>query len=197
LCILLAPFCIVYLLLITIRGTAIEFHDRYLLGLLVVAILGLLRYYQEQRPQRRPLAGVLMVVAMALYSVVATHQMFAFYRARVALASELSAAGIPNTSVDNGWEYNFGVELQYADHINEPLIVIPTHGYVPSPPLPTGTCAMNRWDDTPHIHPLYGASFTPNACYGPAPFAPAHYSRWPYSTPGTLYVVRYIPPSRP
>jgi hypothetical protein len=123
--------------------------------------------------------------------------MFAFYRARVALASELSAAGIPNTSVDNGWEYNFGVELQYANHINEPLIVVPTHGYVPSPPLPAGTCAMNRWDDTPHIHPLYGVSFTPNACYGPAPFAPVHYSRWPYSTPGTLYVVRYIPPSRP
>lgn len=51
-------------------------------------------------------------------------------------------------------------------------------------------------DDTPHIRPLYGISFDPNACYGTAPFAPMHYSRWPYSTPGTLYVVRYISPAK-
>jgi hypothetical protein len=48
-------------------------------------------------------------------------------------------------------------------------------------------------DDTPHIHPLYAISFDPNACYGPAPFPPVHYSLWPYKTPGTLYVVRSKP----
>jgi hypothetical protein len=123
------------------------------------------------------------------------HNTFAFYRTRVALAAELRAAGIPDTSVDNGWEYNFGVELQHTDHINEPHIVTPVRGYVRSAPLPAGTCPMNLFDDTPHIRPAYGISFIPNACYGPAPFAPAHYSRWPYRTPGTLYVVRYVSPS--
>jgi hypothetical protein len=201
--ILLGPFSIAYILLSTLRGAGIELHDRYLLGLLVVAILGLMRYYQEkgqaqeqaQEQRQRPLAGVLMVAVMALYSIAAVHSMFAFYRARVALASELTAAGIPNTSVDNGWEYNFDVELQHADHINDPLIERPIHGYTPTPPLPAASCAMNLWDDTPHIRPTYGVSFTPDACYGPAPFAPVHYSRWPYRTPGTLYVVRYTPSS--
>ena len=43
----------------------------------------------------------------------------------------------------------------------------------------------------------YGVSFDPNACYGPAPFAPATYSRWLASKPGTLYVVKYTVPSKP
>jgi len=55
---------------------------------------------------------------------------------------------------------------------------------------------MSWYDKTPHIHPLYSVSFDPDACYGPAPFAPVHYSRWPYRTPGTLYVVRYVSPSK-
>jgi len=46
---------------------------------------------------------------------------------------------------------------------------------------------------TPHITPIYGISFDPNACYGPAPFAPVQYSRWLSHSPGTLYVVRYAP----
>jgi hypothetical protein len=56
---------------------------------------------------------------------------------------------------------------------------------------------MFWYDKTPHIHPLYGVAFDPAACYGPAPFAPIHYSRWPYRTPGTLFVVRYTPAAKP
>ncbi len=46
---------------------------------------------------------------MAIYGIIATHNTFAFYRARVALAAELRASGVPDTSVDNGWEYNLNV----------------------------------------------------------------------------------------
>ena len=53
------------------------------------------------------------------------------------------------------------------------------------------------WHDyTPHIRPVYGVSFDPDACYGLAPFAPVHYTRWPFLTPGTLYIVRYLPPMK-
>ena len=54
---------------------------------------------------------------------------------------------------------------------------------------------MFFFEKTPDIHPVYSVSFQPNTCYGPAPFAPVHYSRWPYRTPGTLYVVRSTSPS--
>jgi hypothetical protein len=195
--ILLGPFSVAYALLLIPRAATAGLRDRYLLPLLVIALLCLLRYYQERIHSQLPIVSVILVVVMAIYAVIVTHDMFAFYRARASLAAELHASGVPDTSVDNGWEYNLEVELQHSDHINEFHIVVPAGGYVPTPPLPSDTCTLNQFDDTPHIHPLYGISFSPDACYGPAPFAPVHYSRWPYRTPGTLYVVRYLPTVRP
>jgi hypothetical protein len=94
--------------------------------------------------------------------------------------------------MDNGWEYNFGVELQHSNHINFPTIVVPADAYVPVPP-PANACHVFWYNYTPHMHALYGVSFDPNICNGPSSFAPIHFSRWPGLTPGTLYVVRYTP----
>jgi hypothetical protein len=193
---LLAPYTVVYTLLLLPRATNLLF-DRYMLCPLIVLLICLVRYYQDKIHPRIPVTGVLLVAIMAAFGVALTHNTFAFYRARVALAAELHAAAIPDTSVDNGWEHNFDVELQHSNHINFPAIAIPAHAYTPTPQPSPIDCHAFWYDFTPHIHPLYGVSFDPNACYGPAPFAPVHYSRWPYSTPGTLYVVRYTPPSHP
>jgi hypothetical protein len=199
--VILIPFAAAYILLLVYRtvsvvndGTGVLF-DRYALGLLVTALICLVRYYQDRIDPRLPLAGVVLVVIVAAYGIVITHNTFALYRARMAIAAELRAAGVPDTSTDNGWEYNIDVELQHADHINNPGVVLPLHAYIPSPPLPAGTCPMIYHDEVPIIHPLYGISFDPNACYGQAPFPPVHYSRWLASAPGTLYVIRYRPPS--
>ncbi len=194
--ILLAPITIAYTLLLIPRAASSVIYDRYALGLLVVATLCLVRYYQDRIQPQLPIASILLVGIMAIYGVAVTHNMFALYRARVAVAAELRSAGIPDTSVDNGWEYNLGVELQHSDHINESSIVVPAHTYVPASPLDPGTCPMHSSDQTPHVRPLYGVSFDPNACYGPAPFAPITYSRWLASSPGTLYVVRYTAASK-
>lgn len=201
--VLLAPFTIAYALLLIYRAVTIAnagtpmILDRYALGLLVVAVILLVRYYQERIQLQLPIASVLLVGIMAIYGVVVTHNMFELYRARVSIAAELRAANVPDTSVDNGWEYNIDVELQQAQYINNRGIVLPAHAYVPTQPLPSGPCSLSLYDYTPHIHPIYGISFDPNACYGPTPFAPVHYSRWPGLTPGTLYVVNYTAPSKP
>jgi hypothetical protein len=126
-----------------------------------------------------------------------THNTFARYRARTTIAAELRSAGVADTTVDNGWEYNIDVELQHADHINNAGIAVPADAFVPTPPPSTGTCSMIYFDYTPHIHPLYGVSFDPNACYDRAPFAPVKYSRWLASNSGTLYVVRYTASTKP
>jgi hypothetical protein len=196
--VLLVPFTVAYTLLLTFRAITIYgLFDRYALVLLVVAVVCLVRYYQDQVQLRLPLLCVLLVAVCAVYGVSMTHNTFALYRARVAFAAELKADGISETSVDNGWEYNVQVELEHARHINNPGIVLPATDYVPTPPLPAGTCPMPFFDETPHVRPLYGISFDPNACYGPAPFAPIHYSRWLVASPGTLYAVRYTPASKP
>ena len=196
--ILLAPFTLAYLiLLLSTVATTNHLFDRYALGLLFVPLVCLVRYYEERIQPRLPLAAVSLVAATAIYGIAVTHNTFSLYRARVALAAELRANGVPDTSVDNGWEYNLLTELQHANHINDPHIVIPAHAYTLPPLPPVSTCTMQWYDETPHIQPLYSVSFSPDECYGPAPFAPMHYSLWPYRTPGTLYVIRYLPPSKP
>jgi hypothetical protein len=201
--VLLLPFTFAYILLLIPRAATIDLNasagivDRYALALLVVALLFLIRFYQDRIQSQLPLASLLMIGIMAIYGIAVTHNLFSLYRARVVIAAELRAAGVPDTSVDNGWEFNFGVQLQHADHINESMIVNPPHAYTPRPPLPPGACPVWFYDDTPVIQPLYGISFDPHACYGLAPFAPVHYSRWLASKPGTLYVVNYTAPPNP
>jgi hypothetical protein len=193
--VILAPFSIAYTLLLISRAVAIAsiggpvVLDRYALGLMMVALICLIRYYQDRVRSEIPLAGVLLVCMVAIYGVSFTHNMFAFYRARVTMAAVLRAAGVPDTSVDNGWEYNMLVELKYANHINYREIELPAHAYVPTPPAPPGACVAWWYDTTPHIKPRYALAFDSDECYGPAPFAPVSYSRWLASTPGVLYVV--------
>jgi len=182
---------VVYAMLLVPRAGAYHLTERYLLALLVVALLYMVLVYQERvRPELPAACGVLVGI-MAVYGIVNTHNTFSIDRARVQLANELTAAGVPDTAVDNGWEYNLGVELRHSAYINTDRIAVPAHAYKPAPPLPEGNCEVNAYDFTPHIQPLYGISFDPDACYGQAPFAPMHYSRWLGSEPGTLYVVYY------
>jgi hypothetical protein len=188
---LVGPFVMVYGLLLVPRAGDFHLTERYLLALLVIALICMVRYYQEAIRPELPWVCAAVVGVMAIYGVVNTHNTFAVDHGRVVLANELLAAGVPDTAVDNGWEYNQGVELQHAGFINDYRMINPKGMYQPAPPLPEGTCEVNGHDLTPHIQPLYGISFDPGACYGQAPFAPVHYSRWPGLEPGTLYVVYY------
>jgi hypothetical protein len=191
--VLFAPFTLAYFLLLLPLST-IGLYDRYLLGPLVAALICLVRYYQDRIQPRLPVAAVLVVVLVAIYGVAVTHNMFALSRARAALAAEVRASGVPDTSVDNGWEYNWGVELEHAASINDDRITVPAHAVV-EVSRPAGTCQMWWYVRTPHIHPAYAVSFDPNACYGKTTFAPVTYSQWLSSEPGTLYVVHFNPSS--
>ena len=191
LAVLLGPFTLAYIVLLFPRAATTYIFDRYLLVLLVITLLCLTRYYQERVQPNFPLVSVPLIVLVAIYGISTTHNLFSLYRARVALAAELAANGVPPTSVDNGWEYNLVVELQHATHINFPTITIPPHAYTPTPPLPPSPCKVLWYDYTPHIRPLYTISFDPGTCGGPTSFAPVHYSRWLAASPGTLYAVHF------
>jgi hypothetical protein len=186
--IVLLPFTTAYLLLLIPRASSSGIYNRYALILLFIAIPFLVRYYQDYIQPTLPFASILLVAILAVCSVTILHNNFALYRARVILANELVSENVPITSVDDGWEYNLAVELQRSNHLNDPRIKFPANAYVAPPPPPS--CPMFGYVDEPHIRPVYSVSFDPNACYGPAPFAPVHYSRWLARSPGTLYVVR-------
>jgi len=193
--VLLGPFTAVYLLLLAPRAST-RMMDRYLLPLLMVSALWMGRYYQERMGARIPLAAWVLTAGMAVYSTITTHNGFSLYRAIVSLSEEVRAAGVADTAVDHGWAYNFDVELRHSKYINEPAMALPAHAYRPAPQPPAGQCHAYFYDYTPHVHPLYGFSFEPDVCAGPAPFAPVQFSRWPYRTPGRLYVVRYAPTAK-
>jgi hypothetical protein len=188
--VLLGPFTAAYLVLLVPRAT--EFLiDRYLLPLLVVAAVLLLRLYQDYVHPRISSASFVLIGVYALYAVTVTHNMFSLYRARIEIANEVRAAGIPDTAVDGAWEQNSWVELQYAPSLNDSRLINPPHAYKPMPWRPTRVCSVN--ETLPHIHARYAISFDSDACQGPTAFPPVHYSRWLASQPGTLYVVREKP----
>ena len=54
----------------------------------------------------------------------------------MAIAAELRDAGVPDTAIDSGWEYNMLVELKYAGYINDSEIENPAGAYVPHPSAP-------------------------------------------------------------
>ena len=189
LAILLGPFTLASLALLIPVATS-HLMDRYMLGLLVVLTLCLVRLYQDRVQARLPSSAFVFIICMAVLGIAMTHNTFSLYRARIALAAELRSAGVPATSVDSGWESNMSTEIQFADHINYGLIVVPRRVYVPVP-VPVGPCNMMWYAFTPHVRPVYSISFSPDACAGPAPFAPVHYSQWLVPDPGTLYVVKF------
>jgi hypothetical protein len=197
LCVVLLPYLAVYSLLIFPRAVKWLLLDRYTLGPLLVLLFLLIRHYQDRVHPNLPALSLPFIAITALYAVAITHNMGSFYRARLDLAAQLRSTGVPDTAVDNGWEYNYAVELQHAAFINDPRIVLPAHSYIAPPHVPAGLCHSYWYDRTPSIHPLYAISFSPQACYGAAPFAPVHYSRWLAFTPGTLYVVKYTEQSTP
>jgi hypothetical protein len=200
---LLGPFAVAYTFLLIYRAIAVAndqsgvLFDRYSVGLLVVALICLVRQLQDRVESRFSLWSIVIIAIMAAYGVALTHNTFALYRARVAMAAALRDAHIPDTSVDNGWEYNLLVELQYAPYITNPPVAPGANPFTQAPPAPTGACTTGNGVHTPHIHPLYGVSFEPSTCAGAAPFAPVHYTQWLASEPGTLYVVRYTPSPKP
>jgi hypothetical protein len=100
--VLLAPFTLVYFLLLVPRASDVIF-DRYLLPLLAVALFCLVRYYQDEICPRLPLVTLAFIAIVAAWGIALTHNTFSLYRARVAVAAELEANGVPDTSVDNGW----------------------------------------------------------------------------------------------
>jgi hypothetical protein len=194
--VLLLPFSVAYLILLEAAvATTLDLFDRYALGLLGPAMIVLIRLYQERVQARLPAATVLLIVVMAGYGVVITHNTFALDRARVDLANELHGQGVPYTAIDGGWDYNLDTELDNSDHINSPHLKSPPEANDVATPAPPGWCQNSWYYMTPHVHAVYGISFLPNQCYGRAPFAPVQYRQWPFNRTYDLYAVRYAPPA--
>jgi hypothetical protein len=190
--VLLLPLVLTYCALLLPRATA-NLRDRYLLVPALVAAVVMLRLYQAYVHPRLPAWSIAAVAIIALFSIAATHDLFALSRARVALAEEFQAAGIARTEVDGGFEFNGPTELEVAGHINDPRIVNPPNLFIPVDPHRGPTCTSKDETDagTVHVVPKYGIAFNRDACAGPTNLPPVAYRRWLTFHTGQIYLVRF------
>lgn len=194
--ILFGPLTLVYFLLLSRHGVW-QIYDRYLFTPIFIALVCLLLDSQQHLKTRWPVATYAAVAAIAFYGIISTHNLFAFNRARVTLANEVLATGLPPSHADFGWEMNGWYELQLSPYINEPHIVRPAGTYhLFHEPQRSGCHEATTYGFFRHIAPRYGIAYSPHLCDGPAPFAPVSYATWPLRQPTTLYVVKYPAPWR-
>jgi hypothetical protein len=189
---LVIPTGIVYLGLMLPRAAINSFSDRYMVVLFAMAVLLVVRSFQERVSERLPYAAAAMVLAMTVFSVVAVHDVFSLYRGILAATNELRSRGVPRKAINGNWDYNGWTQIELSGHVNDYRVVNPRGGYVPQPASHDGgNCDWAYREMTPGLEPYYILSFTPKACGGLADVPPVVYHTWlaPHAT--SIYVLKY------
>ncbi len=183
------PLAIIYGVCLIPRLFTDEFFDRYLLIFLFLAILYLLKLYQDFVSHGTSSLAWAGTVLFAAYGIACTHDVFAFYRARVQAIDEVQQAGIAPAAIDGGFEYNGSTQLALRHYILGPhLRGAPVTSFPADPrPLECQTY-LNRL--YPVIHSDYALSFNPELCGGKAQFAPVQYKQWLGPRTVAIYVIR-------
>ncbi len=113
-----------YLTLLLPRAAFGGLWDRYLVPLNFIAILLLLRLFQDYVRPRLPVLTVGLVALVALFTVQERTMLSVCIAASMMRRRELNAAGIPATS-DGGFEQNGMTQIERFGYINDPRIRVP------------------------------------------------------------------------
>jgi hypothetical protein len=191
--ILLGSFIAVYVATLALNELQNgQLFDRYLLPLLVVLLLVLARYYQERMNAKLPPICVLLIAIFGAFSVAATHDMFALYRADAAAIDEILASGAPATAIAGPWEFEGWTQVEIAGYVNDPRIKFPIGAYVPQPahPLRSNCSAdlISSW--VPQIKPAFFVSSDSGECGGQVAFPSVSYSTWIAPRTNWIYALK-------
>jgi hypothetical protein len=186
------PFCGAYFALLLPRAATVDLFDRYLLPLMLFALLGLLHLYQSRVNARVPLIGVGVLALFAGFAVAATHDFFSQYRARDAAIAQMLSSGVPANQIAGGFEFNAWTEILTTGVVADDRLP----GMPPKrSPASRDACAPNMAYLSPHLDRQYALASIPDACGGPAGYTPVPYRTWLYPWAGAIYVVRDPGPS--
>jgi hypothetical protein len=177
---LVLPFSVAYsalLLLAVWHGLALA---KYVLDWMPFAILASIWLYQRCIRTQLPTATVVALIVYGVFTVAATHTVFAWHRARFAAIQELRAAGIPPTQIQAGFEYDGWTQIQATGHVNNKAVRNPPNGY-----QKTGfqrdyanLCQYNFLPWAPSLQPRYAVGFGPHRCFLPSNFPSVRYNAW-------------------
>lgn len=187
---LLGPFGLAYICFLVPGAMRGEFDDRYLVPLFAILLLVLARYYQERVRVNLPAACVLLIAIFGVFSVTATHDMFAVYRGYVSAISQLLSTGVSATSISGPLEFEGWTEIEKIGYVNDPRIRLPKGAWVPPPArsMPAD-CEDDFLDWTPAIKPVYAIVGDPTECGGQLTLPAVTYTTWIAPHTNSIYTV--------
>ena len=176
----LVPFSSAYLLLIAPRALYEMIYDRYLIGLMPVAIAYLLCWFTARFGARVPLYSFVAVAVFAAFGIVGTHDWYATNRARLRAVQTVQAAGIRRTSIQGAFELDGWAEVDAAGHINEEKIEYPKGAFKKNMRMYQQPIPCWHFFDwfAPAIVPVYVVTSTRDDCFVDSQFAPVPYTAW-------------------
>ena len=190
--VLLVPFVLAYLVLLLPLALSGHCFDRYLLPLLPIALILVLRLYQERVQPNLPKISIALVLLFAAYAVAGTHDAFSRYRARQEAVTELRDAGISDASIDAGFEHNAMTQVQSAGHIANPKNPWSATDKLTPPGHFPNNCRPDQGFLTPVLVPGYALSYDPNSCGGLSRFALVTYNEWLIARTVSIYIVNTV-----
>jgi hypothetical protein len=177
---LLIPFASAYSGLLAPRALWADILDRYLLPLLVLAVIVLLRLYQERIAQRLPLISYAVLALFAFLSIAGTHDWMAMYKARADAIQRLHNAGISSSKIQAGYEADGPVQIANAGIVIDPRVPTPPGiertRYRPAN-LPDACAALFN-EHTPTIHADYFLAYQVVPCLTKSEFPSSAYHTW-------------------
>ncbi len=192
---ILAPFSFSYVLLLAPMGTYDRIQDRYVLGLVPVAIVALLKLYQDVIAPRASTVSIVALVVFAVYSLGSVHDFYAESRALVSTIHMLQSSGVRRTDVltastrvgvaSDGW-----VQVQGDGHMNDPRIQVPAGAYYPNTSNVRLPAECLPWivPLAPAIVPRYFVVLSPMSCFAATRYPPVPYKAWLPPFHRALYV---------
>jgi hypothetical protein len=187
---LIMPFTVAYIILLIPRAAFGKlFFDRYLIPVMMMVLILIMRFYQEQVQPRVSAWTLLPIAIFAAFGIAGTHDMFAIHRGRLAAVEELRSAGVPPTAIDAGFEYNGWTQIERARYINDPRIPLMPGDHFSPLKVPYKLCRPLFIENFSALSPRYSMAYDPAECEGPTQFAPVTVRTWLGPRYTTLYIV--------
>jgi hypothetical protein len=187
---LLGPFSLSYIVMLLPRALYAMVYDRYLLGLMPLAIIFLIWLYQRVTKNDMPAICFLMLGAFGLFSIAGTHDWFALNRARILAVEEIHATGVPKTAIQGAFEYDGWTQIEAAGYINEERIEVPAGAFRKNMrmyQLPEKCWHFFGWYASA-IDPKYVIVSSPSHCFANSTFSPVTFRAWLPPFQRTIYV---------
>ncbi|WP_353072128.1 ArnT family glycosyltransferase [Tunturiibacter gelidoferens] len=184
---LFVPYTVAYIFLLVTRT---NIFDRYLIPLILVAVAGLLRLYEQKIGGRLPSLTVGLILMFGAFGVCELHDLYARNRAVLDITNEILSTGVTRSEIRGGFEYDAWTQLQNSGYVNDPRLIVPTGAYRVFPMQPGLSTACQSWfsDLMPSLNIRFALAFDQTTCYTSSSFRAVSYNAWLPPHNRTLYV---------